>query len=80
MESRDIAILNLNELARVKNMKIRFRNTPTNAGDFCIFVYENGNNHYSVGFDGSNNSAEYPELSFDNCIKKAKNWIETHIV
>ena len=78
MVSRDIAILNLKEFARAKNMRIRFRNTPTNAGDFCIFIYENGKNHYSVGWDGSNNELLYPDMSFNKCVQKAKEWINKH--
>lgn len=68
-------IANLKALAVKYGCQIRFRNSPTYAGDFCIYIYDKSfRKSYAVGYDGYYDS-QYPTLSFKNCVEQAKNWL-----
>lgn len=64
----------LKNLAKEKDLTIKFRDRKTNQGDFCIFIYHPDRRQYLVGFDGDWKSKEF---NFDNCYNQAVNWIET---
>ena len=70
----DNKISELRRKAAEQGLSIRFRNTPTDCGDFCIFIkdpaYRPG---YAVGFDGDWNSKS---VGFDKCLASAYHWIE----
>lgn len=70
----DAKIKELEELAKSKDLTIKFRDRKTNQGDFCIFIYHPDRRQYLVGFDGDWNSKGF---NFDNCYEEAVNWIET---
>ena len=68
-------IAELKDYAKAHGLDIRFRNTPNNMGDFCIFIYDkNFRESYTVGFDGSYDNTE--ELNFEDCLKSAYRWID----
>lgn len=70
----DKAIADLKQLAIQHGCKIRFQNHRTNAGDFCIFIYDKSfRNSYAVGFDGSYDSKC---CDFEACVNSAKQWLE----
>ena len=67
-------IKQLRVLAQNNGLQIRFRNYPTMAGDFCIFIYDkSARSTYMVGFDGVN-SLDYGS-TFDDCVAQAEYWI-----
>lgn len=70
----DNKISELRRKAAEQGLSIRFRNTKTAQGDFCIFIkdptYRPG---YAVGFDGDWQSKG---VSFDQCLASAYHWIE----
>jgi hypothetical protein len=70
----DNKISELRRKAAEQGLSIRFRNTPTDQGDFCIFIkdptYRPG---YAVGFDGDWQSKA---VSFDQCLASAYHWLE----
>lgn len=66
-------IKELKELAKKKNLTIKFRDKKTNEGDFCIFIYHPDKRRYLVGFDGDWESTNF---NFDYCYDEAVNWIE----
>ena len=57
LPKRDIVSDKINTLRRYlkrNGMELRFRNTKTMAGDFCIFLYDKSmQSRYLVGYDGS---------------------------
>ena len=64
----------LKAVAKKNGLEVRFHNHNTNAGDFCIFIYDKSvRKSYMVGFDGSWGSKTLP---FDVCLRSAYNWIE----
>lgn len=67
-------IKELEELAKKKDLTIKFQDRKTNMGDFCIFIYHPEKRQYLVGFDGDWESKGF---GFDNCYDEAVNWIET---
>ena len=69
---------NLREYAKQKGLKLVFRNNPTNAGDFCFFIYKKSGGSYLVGYDGYW-SANYNEsTSFDRCWDAAHKFISNY--
>jgi hypothetical protein len=71
----DKQISELRKVAKEHGLEVRFRNTPNEQGDFCIYIYDkNFRESYAVGYDGDNNG-DYG-LSFDNCLKMAYKWID----
>ena len=68
-------IKKLTQFAKEHNCRIRFVNKARDCGDFTIFIYKGNERTYSVGFDGVE-SKQFPELSFDNCVKNAYIWIK----
>jgi len=76
MEKNEI-IKQINELKKVAKehgLTVRFRNTPNEQGDFCIFIYDkNFRESYAVGYDGDWNSEC---ISFESCLRMAYKWIE----
>ena len=68
------SIADLKLLAIQYGCKIRFQNHRTNAGDFCIFIYDKSfRNSYAVGFDGNYDSKC---CDFEKCVAQAKHWLE----
>ena len=64
----------LRKEAEKQGLKIRFRKTPTDQGDFCIFIYDPSfRKGYAVGFDGDNTGEG---VSFDQCLSSAYRWLE----
>lgn len=64
----------LKAVAKENGLEVRFRNHTTNAGDFCIFIYDKSvRKSYMVGFDGNWNSKK---LTFNVCLRSAYKWIE----
>lgn len=59
------------------NLLVTFRDKKTNAGDFTIFIYRQGESQYAVGFDGY--WSDYNELSFESCIYQAFKWINEEV-
>ena len=67
-------IKKLKAIAKKNGLEVRFHNHNTNAGDFCIFIYDKSvRKSYMVGFDGYWGSKTLP---FDVCLRSAYNWIE----
>ena len=67
----------LKAVAKENGLEVRFHNHNTNAGDFCIFIYDKSvRKSYMVGFDGLWGIVEYSKLSFDVCLRSAYKWIE----
>ena len=67
-------ITKLKKFATKNGLVIKFRNFPTMAGDFCIFIYDlSYRKSYTVGFDGVN-SQKYG-CTFNQCVKQSYNWI-----
>ena len=70
----DDIINELRKKAAEQGLRIRFRDTPTEHGDFCIFVYDpTFRPGYAVGFDGDWHGEG---VSFDQCLASACYWIE----
>lgn len=64
----------LKAVAKKNGLEVRFHNHNTNAGDFCIFIYDKSvRKSYMVGFDGNWDSKTVP---FDVCLCSAYKWIE----
>ena len=74
------SVENLREYAKRHGLKLVFRNTPTNAGDFCFFIYKEGlmKNRYLVGFDGSWDVDPKENISFDRCWDAAHKFISNY--
>lgn len=67
-------IKKLKAVAKKNGLEVRFHNHNTNAGDFCIFIYDKSvRKSYMVGFDGYWGSKTLP---FDVCLRSAYNWIK----
>ena len=67
----------LKAVAKKNGLEVRFHNHNTNAGDFCIFIYDKSvRKSYIVGYDGLWGIVEFSKLSFKSCLEKAYNWIE----
>lgn len=67
-------IKKLKAIAKKNGLEVRFHNHNTNAGDFCIFIYDKSvRKSYMVGFDGYWGSKTLP---FDVCLRSAYKWIE----
>ena len=66
----------LRSYARDRGFRIRFRNSPTNMGDFCIFLYVGNNKHYQVGYDGIWSAKEDNVTNFDKCLENAYHFID----
>ena len=63
----------MREFAKQHGLTIKFRSYPSNAGDFCIYIYDKKfRDGYIVGFDGSNVSHT---ANLDSCIRMAYKWI-----
>ncbi len=71
----DEHVSELRKVAKEHGLEIRFRNTKTAQGDFCIYIYDRKNfrNSYAVGYDGSWNSKA---VNFEKCLAAAYKWIE----
>ena len=70
----DNKISELRRKAAEQGLSIRFRNTKTDQGDFCIFIKDpTFRPGYAVGFDGDWQSKA---VSFDQCLASAYHWIE----
>ena len=73
---------NLREYAKLHGLKLVFRNTPTNAGDFCFFIYKPNfsgyHTRYLVGYDGYWNSNYNDNTSFDRCWDAAHAFISNY--
>lgn len=70
----DNKISELRRKAAEQGLSIRFRNTPTDQGDFCIFIKDpTFRAGYAVGFDGD---WQGKAVSFDKCLASAYHWIE----
>lgn len=66
------AIAQLKTMAIEHGCRVRFQNHRTNAGDFCIFIYDKAfRNSYAVGFDGNWDG----KINFEQCMKDAKHWL-----
>jgi hypothetical protein len=64
----------LKAVAKENGLKVRFHDHKTNAGDFCIFIYDKSvRKSYIVGYDGYWNSEVVP---FNVCLRSAYHWIE----
>ena len=74
--NKDITISALKEYAKEHGLSVRFMDSRTYRGDFCIFIYDKANfrKTYAVGYDGSYNSTHGTDL--DNCIMDAYRWID----
>lgn len=64
------------EEAKAKGLVLKFRNKPTNAGDFTFFIYDKSvKNGYLVGYDGGWNSSTY---NFDKCLELTLDYIRKY--
>lgn len=74
------SVENLRDYAKLYGLKLVFRNTPTNAGDFCFFIYKAGlvKSRYLVGYDGSWNAPTNSNISFDHCWDAAHKFISNY--
>lgn len=72
------SVENLRDYAKTRDMRLVFRNTPTNAGDFCFFIYKQGRSGYLVGYDGSWNVPANSNISFENCWESAHKFISNY--
>jgi len=76
------SVENLREYAKLHGLKLVFRNTPTNAGDFCFFIYKpvymGYHTKYLIGFDGSWNVDSKDSISFDRCWDAAHKFISNY--
>lgn len=73
---------NLRDYAKSHGLRLVFRNTPTNTGDFCFFIYKSkwfgSPSRYLIGYDGYW-SANYNEsTSFDRCWDSAHKFISNY--
>jgi len=67
----------LKTVAKENGLEVRFHDHKTNAGDFCIFIYDKSvRKSYMVGFDGLWGIVEFSKLSFKSCLNCAYKWIE----
>jgi hypothetical protein len=69
---------NLREYANKKGLKLVFRNNPTNAGDFCFFIYKMTGGRYLVGYDGYWDAKPTEVTSFDRCWDAAHKFISNY--
>ena len=74
------SVENLRNYAKTRGMRLVFRNTPTDAGDFCFFIYKPGRSGYLVGYDGSWNVPVGNNCSFENCWESAHKFISNYKV
>lgn len=74
------SVENLRDHAKLHGLKLVFRNTPTNAGDFCFFIYKAGlvKSRYLIGYDGSWNAPTNSNISFDRCWDAAHKFISNY--
>ena len=72
------SVENLRNYAKIRGMRLVFRNTPTDAGDFCFFIYKPGRSGYLVGYDGSWDVPVENNCSFENCWKSAHKFISNY--
>ena len=76
------AVENLREYAKLHGQKLVFRNTPTNAGDFCFFIYKPGysgyHTKYLIGFDGCWDVDPKDNISFDRCLDAVHKFISNY--
>ena len=71
--SKSAKIDALKNYAKEHGLKVRFQESKTYCGDFCIFIYDKSfRNSYAVGYDGTYDSKH----DLDACIKDAYNWID----
>jgi len=73
-----VSVDNLREYATSRGLKLVFRNTTTNAGDFCFFIYKMTGGRYLVGYDGSWNAAPTENISFEKCWEAAHEFISNY--
>lgn len=67
-------ISELRKVAKEHGLEIRFRNTKTDQGDFCIYIYDKTfRKSYAVGYDGD---WDGNYIDFESCLKSAYNWIK----
>ena len=67
-------IAKLKECAKLHGLDVRFRSTPNNLSDFCIYIYDrNFRQSNAIVFEGMNGGGI---LNFKNCLKNAYRWIE----
>lgn len=70
---------NLRAYAKLHGLKLVFRNTTTNAGDFCFFIYKAGIcGRYLIGYDGSWDADPRDTISFDRCWDSAHKFISNY--
>lgn len=72
------SVNNLRDYAASKGLKLVFRNTPTNAGDFCFFIYKKTGGSYLIGYDGYWDVDPRDNLSFDRCWDSAHKFISNY--
>ena len=74
------SVENLRKYAKLHGLKLVFRNTPTNTGDFCFFLYKTGlvKSHYLVGYDGSWNVPTNSNISFVHCLDAVHKFISNY--
>jgi len=72
------SVENLREYATCKGLKLVFRNHPTNAGDFCFFIYKMSGGRYLVGYDGYWDVDPRDNISFDRCWDSAHKFISNY--
>ena len=72
------SIENLRAYAKLHGLKLVFRNTATNAGDFCFFIYKMTGGRYLIGYDGSWDADPRDTISFDRCWDSAHKFISNY--
>lgn len=72
------SIKNLRNYAKSCGLKLVFRNTPTDAADFCFFIYKSGHKGYLVGYDGNWGEPLTSNTSFEKCWDAAHKFISNY--
>ena len=74
------SVENLRAYAKLHGLKLVFRNSPTNASNFCFFIYKRNiiKNRYLVGYDGNWNADSRDSISFDRCWDAAHKFISNY--
>ena len=73
-----ISVDNLREYATSRGLRVVFRKTPTNAGDFCFFIYKITGGRYLVGYDGYWSANPSDNTSFEKCWAAAHEFISNY--
>ena len=76
------SVENLRAYAKLHGLKLVFRNSPTNAGDFCFFIYApkfcGYNTRYLIGYDGYWDAKPNEVTSFELCWKAVHEFISNY--